>query len=94
MEKREFTKNGVKYKRVQKRTAEKLYNSGVPVFAYACYMRPEVWTGPALRVCDDTDKEIAARIGVTPFQMVLNEFEFYNCNNELGRYAVFYIKNV
>lgn len=71
------------YKRITKRTAERLYKIGQPVLFCPVKLIPgDVW-GIG---CSITREE-----GST-FTQVLNAFEYYNCNNETGRYTAFYIK--
>ena len=81
---RNITVNG--YKRITKRTAERLYELGQPVLFCPVKLRPGgVWANG----CTITKEE------GTTFKQELNAFEYYNCcNNETGYYTAFYIKEV
>ena len=71
------------YKRISKRTAKKLYEMGEPVLFCPVNLIPGgVWGNGCI---------ITKQEGRT-FEQVLNAFEFYNCNNETGKYTAFYIK--
>jgi hypothetical protein len=79
---RNFTANG--YKRITKRTAERLYELGQPVLLCPVNLIPG---GPWGIGCIITKEE------GTTFTKQLNAFEYYNCiNNETGYYTTFYIK--
>jgi hypothetical protein len=76
-----ITING--YKRITKKSAERLYELGQPVLYCPVKLIPG---GPWGNGCTVTKEE-----GRT-FEQVLNAFEYYNCNNETGYYTAFYIK--
>lgn len=83
-------------KRVQKRTAKKLWEQGIEVYMMPCKCNlGGFWIMPCpmpnINSFDETDKGICERIGITLFQKVVNSFECYNCNNEMGLYTHFYI---
>jgi len=79
---RNITANG--YKRITKKTAERLYELGQPVLFCPVKLIPGGSWGNG---CTITKKE------GTTFTQALNAFEYYNCiNNETGYYAAFYIK--
>ena len=74
-----------KMKRVNRRTAERLYNSGVAVGLCPCKMDPEnpyfnmlAWVNNSI----ESDKS---------FESLCNAFSWYNCNAETGRYIAFYV---
>jgi hypothetical protein len=73
------------YKRINKRTAKKLYEIGQPVLFCPVKLIPGGMWGIG---CIITKRE-----GRT-FDQDLNEFEFYNCNYEAGNYTAFYIEEV
>ena len=64
-----------------------LNGEGENIVMYACKMRvPNVWTnGCAMNPYDEP-------LTVETFNNIVNSFEYYNCNNEVGKYASFYIK--
>ncbi len=70
--------------RITKKTACKLYNSGVDVIILPHKANP-FYSGfyPSYFNINSTSK---------PFDNFINEFTYYNCCNELGYYPAFYIK--
>lgn len=71
------------YKRVNKRVARKLFNAGGVVYLAPCKANPcSDWVGLI-----DIRKESAA------FDTVINEFEYYNCNFEMGKRAAYYVES-
>ena len=72
-------------KQIQKRTAKKMFEAGETIYMQACNMRPfGVWS-----TCNDVNKEKA---GGDTFESIVNNFEYYNCTPETGRYVTFYKK--
>ena len=67
--------------RINKVKARKCYNEGKSFTIVACKMRPKF--GIIFR---PTWKE-----QFRDFDAMVNNFEYYNCNNETGRYAAYYI---
>ena len=66
---------------VQKRTAKKMFQAGETVYVQSSNFHPlGVWSQCI---------EINNKNGDS-FESVVNSFEYYNCNNEAGKYAVFY----
>ena len=84
MKKYSFKNDGKTFERVTKNKALNAYNSGVPVFLCPVKMRP--FTPWHLEICVDK------RSGRS-FNNTVNEFEYYNCNNETGLYTAFYIQS-
>lgn len=71
------------YERISKQAARARHNSGLACYALPCKTRLcNMWTPPAA-VPVYTPQGVA-------FTEWLNEYEYYNCNSELGRYAAFY----
>ncbi len=71
------------YKRITKRTAERLYEMGEPVLFCPVKLIPGgVWGNG----CIVTKKE-----GRT-FEQILNAFEYYNCSSSTGNYTAFYVQ--
>lgn len=68
--------------RVIKSDARKYYNAGFNVYVLPCKVRLDnCWIKPyCLPKNQDFDKLVA-------------EYSYYNCNNELGHYCSFFIKN-
>lgn len=69
--------------RINKATARKLFNEGKEIWLTACNMRPEC--GILLNTRNYTD------LG-NDFDKIVNAFQYYNCNNECGRYPAYYIE--
>lgn len=74
------------YKRVDKRVARRLFNEGEAIFLVPCN-------------CDvhslftyEIGKDYWGIDEDPDFDKVVNAFEWYNCNSELGRYTMFFIK--
>lgn len=67
-------------KRVEKRTAKKLFNAGKQIYAIPCRLNiNSVWVSfIPLHSSKDFDKQV-------------NEIEFYNCSYMTGRYLHYYI---
>ncbi len=70
------------YKRIRKDEARRLYDDGVTVYLLPCKVYPDdnhPWIKPY-------------RMDGRSFNQLVNEFEYYNCNNETGNYTAFYTK--
>lgn len=81
----EYTRNGLTLKRVQKRTAARLYEQGFTIYMLPCNMRIDnMWMGlyEFSKQPDET------------FEKIVNYYEFYNCNYETGDYAKFYVEAI
>lgn len=68
--------------KINKAVARKLYDNNQPFWIVACNLRPEcgILIGSAS----------FERMADIPFDNMVNSFEYYNCNNNTGRYAAFY----
>lgn len=74
-----------KYSRVDKRVARKLYNEGKDVLFVPCNMRPDnSWGLGILENCEN-----CGNVGWT-FDELVENYIWYNCNAETGRYVAFY----
>lgn len=68
------------YQKIDKRTARKLYNTGVEVLIIPCKCNPHgAWITGITLINNER-----------PFDALVNEFEYYNCCYELGYYPAFY----
>ncbi len=74
-------------KRINKTIARKIYNNGGEVLFIPCLLNPlnnfyclGIWENKDLQGQYDS------------FDNLVNHFEWYNCNNETGKYTAFYIK--
>jgi len=78
------TIEGKRYEQVSKPTARKLFKQGRTIYLNACLMMPgNVWQS-FCPIKTDT-------IQGTTFETQVNEFEYYNCDSERGKYANFFI---
>ena len=69
-------------KQINKTIARKLYAENKPFIIVPCNMRP-----------DDSRYAVYMKKGwmIQTFENFYNQFCYYNCNNETGRYPRFYI---
>lgn len=76
---KQYTINGITYKQVRKDMARKLYAQGKEIAMLQCKANPfSPWNVfVIMRLGDDFDK-------------ISNAYEYYNCNNELGKYTNFF----
>ena len=72
------------YERVDKRRARRLYNEGIELYMVPCNC--SVHSMFTIRMGEYWDRDY-------PFDIVVNEFEWYNCNAETGKYTMFFIKD-
>jgi len=73
--------NGVQVQQVNKTTAKKLYDQGKQLYLNACNMRiNNAWQDPM--PLDNAQ-------GYS-FNLMLSEYEYYNCCSERGNYANFF----
>lgn len=94
MKKYEFVQNGIEYRRISKKAAEKAYISGKTVVLCAVNLAPWHFGMPINR---ESRKQFTAdEIGVkNDFNNYVNSFEYYNCfNSETGKYTAFYVGGV
>lgn len=69
--------------RVNKATARKLYRNGCEIHLLPCKVRlKNEWVSP-IAISLETHNET--------FDRVVNQYEYYNCNAELGYYAHYYV---
>lgn len=78
-----YTKDNFIFERIPKNKARAAYNNNLTVVFCPCNMRPDSPRG--------LDMDMNKANNNIDFEKLLNEFEYYNCNNETGRYALFYI---
>lgn len=79
-------KSGREFKRVNKKTAKKLYNDNKAVLLVPCNLNPNSFFIGLFDLRKNDD--------YASFEKAVSIFEYYNCiNNETGHYAAFYIPN-
>lgn len=77
----------VNVKQVNKVLARRLYNEGKTIFLNACNMRiNNMWTTPC-----PISKGNEAWSGDS-FDGRVNEYQWYNCDNERGKYANYFVE--
>lgn len=86
------------YSRISKGKARKLYNNDTAVYIVPCKVAcsdSNMWIKPfelTLKQVTDEYKGFDDLIKFYSFDNRINDFEYYNCNYELGYYTAFYIK--
>ena len=70
------------FKRIDKRQARKIYENNGEIYACACKVNPDNAWGLLLGPLTTW----------YPFDEVVKNATYYNCNSELGKYLAFYIR--
>lgn len=81
------------YERISKATARKLFLKGEKIGMLPCKAVPgSAWFPYPYMLDREAQKDfVVDEIGMeNRFNSLVNSFEYYNCNNELGKYASFY----
>ena len=85
------------YKKVTKITARKMFNYGITLFLIPCKVNPKyafdnaskvIYVNPVV-IRKSLDEEIDEE-----FDKLVNNYEYYNCNSGIGRYAHYYVREV
>lgn len=86
----DFFGQRINIKRVQKRTAKKLYLQGSRVFIQSCNFHPfGVWS--KILELDFAERNLDER-NERDFEAYICNFEYYNCSDaETGLYTAFYV---
>ena len=72
------------YLKIQKQTAMRYFNLGLPITICPCKLDPISRWGVATTI----DKHKG------DFDRLITNFEYYNCNNETGKYTAYYVQNI
>ena len=81
------------YKRINKPVARQMYYTGCDILLLPCKVSSvaltcsEPWVKPVtinIKTCDH---------GMNKFDRSVNDFEYYNCNSELGYYSHYYVSS-
>ena len=88
MRKYNFDHNGFNFIRINKKRARAAYNNGLTVIFCPCNLRPFGFYNLGLPM--EQNKINQNCDGVT-FDKLVNEYEFYNCHPDTGKYTAFYI---
>ena len=83
---REYNNDGIK--RIDKRTAKKLYNNGKDVLFIPCNLRPDNMWGLGIWQNKDLNGQY------DDFDKLVMWYSWYNCTAETGKYISFYVKGV
>ena len=75
--------------RITKKEARKLFRGGVKFIIVPCKCRPYNYNGSLGDTAGIVDP-LKMPDKYKCFDTFVNEFEYYNCNSELGYYAAFY----
>lgn len=70
--------------RVNKKKARNIFNNGETIFLLPCKTRINNYWLPACAISLTSD--------IKDFDSIVNEYEYYNCNYELGYYCAYYVK--
>lgn len=79
------------YKKVNKPTARKLYNNGLTIYLLPCKVSDTALTSKNSWVSPVEISLFACAHSANKFDRTVNEYEYYNCNAELGYYASYYV---
>jgi hypothetical protein len=77
-----FCGTNITLEQISKPQARKLFNEGKEIYVSPCNMKVFNSWGTLSSVTKDND--------VTDFDTFCNSYEYYNCNNEAGKYASFF----
>ena len=73
-------------KKIKKPTAKKMFDKGKAIYLLPCRIQlGSSWFQP-VKIIKDLNCE--------DFNGAVNGFEYYNCTNETGKYAHFYIEDI
>lgn len=71
------------FQQINKTKAEKFFNEGREIFLLPCRANPHsIWVEMSPLSKKDGDN----------FKSLVNAFEYYNCDGQIGRYAVCFVK--
>lgn len=80
-----------KVKQVSIKSAEKAYNDGKQLWLHPCNMRVNnLWQTPMPLNKADVDNN--AFTNGSSFKAMVNDYKYYNCDNERGKYPIFFVE--
>lgn len=83
--------SGKKAKQVSIKSAEKAYNDGKQLWLHPCNMRVNnPWQSPMPLNKADVDNN--AFTNGSSFKAMVNDYKYYNCDNERGKYPIFFVE--
>lgn len=78
--------------KINKKQARKLFANGASIMLYACKANiNSAWNSPCIIDNRECLNELDNAVKI--FDTYVNEFEFYNCNYEMGYYAKYFIES-
>jgi hypothetical protein len=81
----------MEFVKVNKTKARRLFNEGKTLYFVPCKVYPN-YNNPWVRPYDINLERIKDEVVFNNFDSIVNNFEYYNCNSELGNYTHFYIE--
>ena len=81
----------VNYKRVNKPTARKMYNQGCSILLLPCKVNDSAVNGSSAWVKPVTINLSTCTHDANKFDRSVNDYEYYNCNAELGYYSHYFV---
>lgn len=81
----------VSYKRISKPIARKMYNHGITIFLLPCKVRDDAVEGNNPWIVPTKISLFIGEQEENKFDSLVNIFEYYNCNAELGYYTHFFV---
>lgn len=84
--------NGITHivRQVSSATARKMYIEGKTMWLLPCNMKVNnVWQKPQPFTLANTTDPFALKIAM--FEMVVDSYQYYNCNNKRGRYPIYFV---
>lgn len=82
--------NGFTVEQVNIRKAEKLFNGGQTIFIHPCNMRVNNAYQRPMQIALLDPVNIGCDDITNSFKCIVNEFTYYNCDNERGNYPIFF----
>ena len=81
----------VNYTRVNKPTARKMYNQGCSILLLPCKVNNSAVNGSSAWVKPVTINLSTCTHDANKFDRSVNDYEYYNCNAELGYYSHYFV---
>ena len=81
----------VSYKRITKPNARKMYNHGCDILLLPCKVSNTAIQDKSPWIKPVTINILNCEHEVNKFDRTINDYEYYNCNAELGYYAHYFV---
>lgn len=79
------------YKRINKPTARKMYNNGITIKLLPCKVSERVFSNDNSWLKPIDISLFTCTHDANKFDRSVDDFEYYNCNAELGYYSHYYV---